>query len=92
MAITRRELAMLGAWAQAQAAQHQAAPAQPRVFRVLDAASARDIEAIAAQIISMDLMSWMRSDWGREAMSRDAGNSFSRAALVWASPFRYAVR
>ncbi len=51
MAITRRELAMLGAWAQAQAAQHHAAPDQPPKFRVLDAAFAREIEAIAAEII-----------------------------------------
>lgn len=42
---------MVGAWAQAQAAQHHAAPDQTRKFRVLEAAFAREIEAIAAEII-----------------------------------------
>lgn len=51
VAITRRELAMLGAWARLQAAQHHSAPDQPRRFRVLDAAFAGEIEAIAAEII-----------------------------------------
>jgi len=43
--ISRRELAMLGAWATAQAAQQNA------IFQVLKPAEAREIEAIAAEII-----------------------------------------
>lgn len=43
--ISRRELALLGAWATAQAAQQDA------TFRVLDGAEAREIEAIASEII-----------------------------------------
>jgi gluconate 2-dehydrogenase gamma chain len=43
--ISRRELALLGAWATAQAAQQSAS------YRVLASSEAREIEAIAAEII-----------------------------------------
>ena len=51
MTISRRELALLGAWARAEAAQQHADQPARWTFRVLAAGEAREIEAIAAEII-----------------------------------------